>query len=309
MAQSGVEPPTNVPTYEQLMFPLLIVAEDGQVHRVREVADKVADRLALPENLRSEALPDGRNRLIHRLEWARTYLKKAGLLEYPQRGCFKITARGLEALKKNPRGIDNKYLAQFPEFLEFKTPRHDKPENATATEALALDPEEAIENGYQALRTSVENDLLSRLKAGSPDFFEQLVVDLLLKMGYGGSRKEAGRAIGRSGDEGIDGVIDEDVLGLDVVYVQAKRWSDQPVSRHHIQQFVGALQGRRARKGVFITTSTFAQSAREYIKTIENRVVLIDGETLAGMLFDHGVGVSDGKSYTLKRIDSDYFEE
>jgi restriction system protein len=309
MAHSGIKPPISVPTYEQLMFPLLVVAEDGQVHRVREVADKVAARLALPENLRHETLPDGRNKLIHRLEWARTYLKKAGLFEYPGRGFFKITPRGLEALKKNPSGIDNKYLAQFPEFLEFKTPKHERHESGTSTEVQALDPEEAIEDAYQALRTGVEADLLSRLKAGSPEFFEQLVVDLLLKMGYGGSRKDAGRAIGRSGDEGIDGVIDEDVLGLDVVYVQAKRWADQPVSRQHIQQFVGALQGRRARKGVFITTSTFAQSAREYVKTIDNRVVLIDGETLAGMLFDHGIGVSNGKSYTLKRIDSDYFEE
>ena len=299
---------SSVPTYEQLMSPLLQAAADGQSHRVREVAAQIADRLDLPELLRQESLPDGRNKLIHRLEWARTYLKKAGLLEYPGRGLFRITDRGIDAIKRHPTGINNRFLQQFPEFLEFKAKKTDHHDPAVS-DVQDLDPEEAIENAYQSVRAAVEDDLLSRLKAAPPDFFERLVVDLLLKMGYGGSRKEAGRAIGKSGDEGIDGVIDEDLLGLDVVYVQAKRWSDQSVSRQHIQQFVGALQGRRARKGVFITTSTFTQTAREYVKTIDNRVVLIDGETLAGLLFDYGIGVSEVKSYPLKRVDSDYFEE
>ncbi len=300
---------TTVPTYEQLMFPLLLAAADRQPHRVREVVEKVAGHFSLPENLRQETLPDGRNRLIHRLEWARTYLKKAGLFEYPSRGFFKITQRGLTALKESPNGVDNKYLRKFPEFLEFKQSKPEHHENATPTETEGLDPEEAIENSYQALRAEIENDVLSRAKAGSPEFFEQLVVDLLLKMGYGGSRKGAGRAIGKSGDEGIDGVIDEDALGLDVVYVQAKRWTTRMVNRQDIQQFVGALQGKRARKGIFITTSDFVNSAREYVKTIENKVVLIDGSTLAGLLFDYGIGVSETKSYVMKRIDSDYFEE
>ncbi|MFY9562045.1 MAG: restriction endonuclease [Terriglobales bacterium] len=299
---------TTVPTYEQLMSPLLSVAADGQPHRIREVAKQVADSLSLPENLREEALPDGRNKLIHRLEWARTYLKKAGLLEYPNRGMFKITERGIAALSKGADGINNRFLQQFQEFREFKGKKSDR-HDPIALDTHDLDPEEAIENAYQSVRAAVEDDLLSRLKAAPPDFFERLVVDLLLKMGYGGSRKEAGRAIGKSGDEGIDGVIDEDLLGLDVVYVQAKRWSDQSVSRQHIQQFVGALQGKRARKGVFITTSTFTQSARDDVNTIENRVVLIDGDTLAGLLFDYGIGVSDVKSYRLKRVDSDYFDE
>ena len=178
-------------------------------------------------------------------------------------------------------GIDNKYLQKFPEFLEFKNRKPERREEAALIETEGLDPEEAIENSYLALRGEIENDLLIRAKAGSPEFFEQLVIDLLLKMGYGGSRKEAGRAIGKSGDEGIDGVIDEDALGLDVVYVQAKRWSNRSVNRQDIQQFVGALQGKRARKGIFITTSDFANSAREYIKTIDNKVVLIDGVQVA----------------------------
>ena len=299
----------SVPTYEQLMFPLLQIAADRNSYRVRDVAGKVADRLSLPDDSRQQTLPDGRNKLIHRLEWARTYLKKAGLFEYPSRGFFKITPRGLTALKESPNGIDNKYLQRFPEFLEFKQRRHEQPEDVDTDNVQALDPEESIENGYQALRTEVEEELLKRVKSAAPEFFEQLVIDLLLRMGYGGSRKDAGRAIGKSGDEGIDGVIDEDALGLDVVYVQAKRWSDRIVTRQDIQQFVGALQGKRARKGVFITTSTFAQTARDYVKTIENKVVLIDGSTLAGLLFQHGVGVSEVKSYVLKRIDTDYFEE
>lgn len=303
-----VKSQSSVPTYEQLMSPLLQAAQDGQPHRVREVADQIAEALQLPEELRRETLPDGRNKLVHRLEWARTYLKKAGLLEYPGRGMFRITERGTAALKTAHPEINNKFLQQFPEFREFKA---GKPEqhDLSPPDAQLLDPEEAIENAYQSVRAAVEDDLLGRLKAAPPDFFERLVVDLLLKMGYGGSRKEAGRAIGKSGDGGVDGVIDEDLLGLDVVYVQAKRWADQSVGRQHIQQFVGALQGKRARKGVFITTSAFTQTARDYVNTIDNRVVLIDGETLAGLLFDYGIGVSDIKSYPLKRVDSDYFEE
>jgi|SRR5579862_9892508 len=254
------------------------VAADGKPHRVREVADEIARQVSLPEALRRETLPDGRNKLIHRLEWARTYLKKAGLLEYPNRGVFRITDRGLQTVKENRSPIDNRYLQRFPEFLEFKHSRSERNENVPAgVETSELDPEEAIENAYQALRREIESELLRRAKLGTPDFFEQLVVDLLLKMGYGGSRKEAGRAIGKSGDEGIDGVIDEDALGLDVVYVQAKRWSNRTVTRQDIQQFVGALQGKRARKGIFITTSDFAGTARDYVKTIDNKVVLIDG--------------------------------
>jgi restriction system protein len=299
--------PASVPTYEQLMSPLLRVASDEKPHRVREVAGEIGIALSLPESLRDESLPDGRNKLIHRLEWARTYLKKAGLLEYPTRGVFKITARGIDALKTG-RELSNKFLQQFPEFREFKSRKPDHRDTASA-ETDTVDPEEAIENAYQSVRSAVEDDLLGRLKSAPPDFFERLVVDLLVKMGYGGSRKEAGRAIGKSGDEGIDGVIDEDKLGLDVVYIQAKRWTDQAVSRQHIQQFVGALQGKRARKGVFITTSTFTQSAREYVKTIDNRVVLIDGNALVGLLFDYGIGVSEIKSYRLKRVDSDFFDD
>ena len=298
---------TSVPTYEQVMFPLLNAAKDGVAHRVRDVVDLVVAHFSLPQQLREEKLPDGRNKLIHRMEWARTYLKKAGLLEYPSRGLFKITPRGIQVLNEKPEKLDSKYLQRFPEFVEFKHSRADDHDGGTGTQPL--DPEEAIENAYQALRGDIEADLLTKIKESSPDFFEQLVIDLLLKMGYGGSRKEAGRAIGKSGDEGIDGVIDEDALGLDVVYIQAKRWAEKPIGRQDIQQFVGALQGRRARKGIFITTTSFTQTARDYVRNIDNKVVLIDGPTLAGLLFEYGVGVSGVKSYQIKHIDSDYFEE
>lgn len=291
------------------MLPLLLSAVDGQPHRVRDLANKVADYFSLPGGLRDETLPDGRNRLIHRMEWARTYLKKAGLVDYPGRGLFKITERGLSVLKEKPGRIDSKFLRRYPEFVQFKSSETQEGGTAGSSGAQPIDPEEAMETGYQALRDEVESELLQKLKAASPSFFENAVVDLLLKMGYGGSRREAGRAIGRAGDEGIDGVIDEDALGLDVVYIQAKRWADKPVGRQDIQQFVGALQGKRARKGIFITTSVFAQTARDYVKAIDNKVVLIDGPALAALLFDYGVGVSEAKRYTIKRIDSDYFEE
>jgi restriction system protein len=186
------EPVSTVPTYEQLMHPLLKIAADRHPHRVRDVADRIAETFGLPENLRQETLPDGRNRLVHRLEWARTYLKKAGLLEYPSRGQFLITDRGLTALKENPSGFGNKYLQRFDEFLEFKHAKRERQGDTVAVETEELDPEEAIEDSYQTLRAEIEHDLLSRTKSASPEFFEQLVIDLLLKMGYGGSRKEAG---------------------------------------------------------------------------------------------------------------------
>jgi restriction system protein len=291
------------------MLPLLKLAGDGEVHRVRDVVDLISNYFQLSKELRRDALPDGRNRLTHRTEWARTYLKKAGLLEYPSRGCFKVTGRGLEVLRSAPSVLDNKFLSKFPEFREFKTRKHDEELEVASSEISSVDPEEAIDNSYQTLRSEIESDLLLRLKAASPTFFEQVVIDLLVSMGYGGSRKGAARAIGRSGDEGIDGVIDEDALGLDVVYVQAKRWNDKAVGRQDIQQFVGALQGKRARKGIFITTSTFRQSASDYVLTIANKVVLIDGQRLATLLFDHNVGVSDSRTYVVKKIDTDYFDE
>jgi len=297
-----------VPTYDKVMLPLLQFASDGKEHRVAEADLPVADHFHLSSSARAETLPDGRNRLRHRIEWARTYLKKAGLLAYPSRGSFKITKRGLDVLSSKPSVIDNKLLMQFPEFAEFK---HSKAELGTTPETPLpeVDPEEALENGYQAMRQDIEDELLDRLKAGTPEFFERAVVDLLVKMGYGGSRRDAGRAVGRTGDGGIDGIINEDSLGLDVIYVQAKRWSENPVGRPDIQKFVGALQGHRAKKGVFITTSTFSKDAREYATRIDSRIILIDGSHLSTLMFQHDLGVTEVKSYRVKRLDSDYFDD
>src|SRR5260370_11913850 len=300
---------STVPTYDKMMLPLLLFAADGKEHRVNESVVPVASHFSLDQKAREETLPDGRNRLLHRIEWARTYLKKAGLLEYPRRGALKITQRGLEVLSKKPAVIDIKLLEQFPEFREFKNPSSDDSEDNVIEENLhKIDPEESLENGYQAIRRTLEDEILAKIKTNTPEFFEQLVIDLLLKMGYGGSKKEAGKAIGKTGDGGIDGIINEDALGLDVIYIQAKCW-EYTVGRPEIQKFVGALQGHRARKGVFITTSNFSKDAREYTSVIDCKVILVDGLQLASLMFQHDIGVSEVKTYRIKRIDSDYFEE
>jgi len=237
-------------------------------------------------------------------------MKKAALLATPKRGILQITDRGLQVLKENPNRVDNKVLRQFPEFLEFQKAKDETPaevEHTTATERL--DPQENIEVGYQRIRKELSAELLSRIKACSPSFFERLVVELLLKMGYGGSRRDFGQAIGKPGDGGIDAVIKEDKLGLDAVYLQAKRWDTGQVGSKEIQAFVGALHGKKARKGVFITTSGFSKPAQDYVREIQDKVILIDGTTLADLLIEHGVGVSTIATYDIKKIDIDYFSE
>lgn len=238
-------------------------------------------------------------------------MKEAGLVEKPRRGYLKITERGLSLLREEPKTINAKFLERYPEFVAFrdKSGRSVKTKKPAITEeAIDQTPVEAIEAAYQTVRNSLVTELLQQIKGCSPEFFERLVVDVLVKMGYGGTRKEAGKAIGKSGDEGIDGIINEDRLGLDVIYIQAKRW-EGTVSRPEIQKFVGALQGQKARKGIFITTSAFSRQAREYASMIENNVVLIDGDSLANLMIDHDVGTTLVSSYEIKRVDSDYFDE
>ena len=238
-------------------------------------------------------------------------MKKAVLLESPQRGYFKITDRGIQALKMNPEEVNVKFLEQYPEFLEFKTKGKTKsttPEPDTTSPAEKRTPREAIEDAYVTIRSGLVSELLEQVMQSSPSFFERLVVDLLLRMGYGGSRQEAGKAIGGSGDEGIDGIINEDRLGLEVVYIQAKRWKNT-VGRPEIQKFVGALHGKNARKGIFIATSDFTKEARNYVEGLQDKVVLIDGDTLANLMIDHSAGVALEEAYEIKRIDSDYFNE
>jgi restriction system protein len=231
-------------------------------------------------------------------------------LQYPRRGAFLITTRGNDVLNRDIQEITKDVLSEFPEFVQFITASRDESEPPSVEVVVDdVDPEEAFENAHLALRKSLEAELLDRVKGASPEFLEQLVIDLLLKMGYGGSRKDAGKALGRTGDGGIDGIINEDPLGLDVVYVQAKRWTENSVGRPEIQRFVGALQEHRAKKAVFITTSTFSREAKDYVSKIDARVVLIDGAKLAGLMADHNVGVTNGKEYVAKKIDIDYFVE
>jgi restriction system protein len=306
-----------IPDYETLMLPVLRIAADGAEHKFRDVVERLATEFNLTASERQELLPSGTAFLFdNRVGWARTYLKQAGLLESSRRGFFKITGRGLELLKENPKKVDVGLLDRYPEFRDFRTRRRDRQQTEVRPfvqtpiqnfEEKDETPEDSLASAYDKIRKTLESDLLDQVKQSSPSFFERLVIDLLVRMGYGGSRQDAGRAIGRTGDGGIDGIIKEDRLGLDVIYVQAKRW-DNTVGRPEIQKFAGALQGQRARKGVFITTSTFSNDALEYAGGIESKIILIDGEKLAELMIDHNVGVSTVGTYELKRIDSDYFE-
>lgn len=280
---------------------------------MRDVTDGLAKQLGVTEEEQKELLPSGAAPVFYnRTAWAKTYLKKAGLIDSPKQGFVVITRKGLEVLKQNPKAIDVKYLKQFPEFIEFQSAKRDNEatEIEISEDSSSQTPEEALETAYQKIRKSLAVDILNKVISLSPAFFEKLVVELLVKMGYGGSMKDAGRAIGKSGDEGIDGTIKEDKLGLDIIYIQAKRW--QPgnvVGRPELQKFVGALAGQGAKKGIFITTSSFTKDALEYVPKNETKIVLIDGSQLAQLMIDYSLGVTPVNSYEVKRIDSDYFGE
>lgn len=299
-----------IPDYQSIMLPVLKFAGDGLEHSLRETIEALADEFSLTDDERNELLPSGQQAVFdNRVGWARTYMKKAGLMETTRRGYFKITEQGKKVLQKKPTRIDAAFLRQFPEFLEFQKRTKGKDDETEDQENHETrTPEELIETAYQKVRQGLAAELLQTIKDHSPTFFERLVIDLLVKMGYGGTRKDAGQAIGRSGDGGIDGIIKEDRLGLDIVYVQAKRW-DAVVGSPEIQKFAGALQGQRAKKGVFITTSSFSHSALDYISRIDSKIVLIDGDMLAQLMIDYNIGVASIATYELKRMDSDYFTE
>lgn len=300
-----------IPDYQEIMLPLLKFSSDKLEHSLREAYEKLATILNISIDEQKIMLPSGNQEVFNnRVAWARTYLKMAGLLQNTKRGYFKITDRGLETLDKNLTKIDNSYLEQFAEFQEFKTRKRkiEKTSFKSIIESKDSTPEEMLESAYQDLRNELANDILKTLKECSPSLFEKIVVELLVKMGYGGSRKDAGKAIGKSGDEGIDGIIKEDKLGLDIIYIQAKKW-ENTVSRPEIQKFAGALQGQRARKGIFITTSNFSKEAHSYATNIDNKIVLIDGDQLSQLMIDSDLGVSKISSYDVKKIDSDYFIE
>jgi restriction system protein len=299
----------TIPKYNEIMLPLLQYIKDQKEHSLSDVKEHIYKLFKVTAEEKRELLPSGRQSIIdNRIGWARTYLKKAGLLKYTRRGFFRITDRGLSVLNENPSEINREYLMRFSEFVDFQTVKEKNTIDNQTKIVDTLDPVEILENAYQKINNELANEVLIFVKKASPKFFESLVVNLLVKMGYGGSLKDAGEAIGQAGDEGIDGIIKEDRLGLDFVYIQAKRW-EGTVSRPEIQKFVGALQGRRANKGVFITTSDFSDSAKNYVKNIATKVVLVNGELLAKLMVEHDIGVTETSAYKIKKMDYDFFAE
>jgi len=301
-----------IPDFQKIMLPLMQFAGDGTEHSVRDAIEHLARHFKLSQEDLREMLPSGiQSRFDNRVHWARSHLKQAGLLENPSRGIFKITDAGRKVLDSKPKEIGIKFLMQFERFRDFRTRSSRNGIAAVAnveSEEAKTTPKEVLEESYQKLRNELAVELLDMVKQCSPKFFENLVVELLVKMGYGGSRREAGRAVGRSGDGGIDGIINEDRLGLDVIYIQAKRW-DRDVNDAEIRNFVGSLAGQKANRGVFITTSDFTKKALEYVATIPQKVILIDGEKLAQLMIDHNVGVATVGAYEVKKVDADYFAE
>lgn len=303
-----------VPDFQTLMLPILQVANEGNELSFTSTIEFLADYFDLSQQDRIELLGSGKQtRLQNRFYWATIYLRRAGLIETPRRGIYLITKRGNDVLRSNPTRITTKFLMQFPEFAEFRNRSRISSNTAAEHDALDQDstqtPEEIIDANYLSYRRALGQELLEKVKSCSPRFFELLVLDLLLAMGYGGSRIDAGQAIGQTGDDGIDGIIKEDKLGLDVIYIQAKRWSDRTVGRPDVQSFVGSLEGNKARKGVFITTSRFSKDAEEYVARIERKIILIDGEQLAKYMIDFNVGLTQARHYLIMRIDNDYFDE
>ncbi len=305
-----------VPDYQSIMLPLLKLTADQQEHSLREAIDYLALEFELSEQEKQELLPSGKQPVFdNRVGWARTYLKKAGLLESTKRGFCQITSRGIEVLSQDFKSIDVKFLHQFPEFVDFQyganrrlTPEVVPNKVSDLSANSQKTPREYLEDAYLVIKQELAQEIIRRIKACSPIFFEKLVVQLLVEMGYGGSIKDAGQAVGRSGDGGVDGIIKEDRLGLDVIYIQAKRW-EGTVGRPEIQRFVGALHGLRARKGVFLTTSSFSAEAVEYVSKIDNKIVLIDGIQLAQLMIDYNVGVSKVEVYEIKKVDEDFFTD
>lgn len=299
-----------IPSWDDLVRPILELLSDGAPRQVRDLVNPVGDKLAIPEPERKELLPSGQQtRLANRVYWACSYLKKAGILLSPKRGYIQLTDEGHNVLREGPDKISRSWLiTNYQGVQDFVAPSDTETEPGE-TDNSDMTPEETLDSAYQQLRRGLAAELLDQVKQQPPDFFERLVVELLVKMGYGGSLRDAGKAVGKSGDGGIDGIIKEDRLGLDLIYIQAKRYDSQSIGRPLVQAFVGALQGVRARKGIFLTTSTFTTDARAYTQNLDTKVILIDGQQLADYMIDFGVGVTTTNAFEIKRIDSDYFIE
>lgn len=296
-----------IPDFQSIMLPLLKYAGDFQEHSFRDAISVLAEMYGLTQDERRQPLPSGGQPLFNnRVGWATTHLRKAGLLESTRRGFFIITDQGQAVLASPPARIDLRYLRQFDKYIEFKSRKNGDSMPEDSSEPVAHTPEEILQSAHRTLTRELSEEILELLMKCSPSFFERLVVELLVAMGYGGSMNEAGQALGKSGDGGIDGIIKEDRLGLDIIYIQAKRW-DGVVGRPEIQKFAGALQGKRSRKGVFLTTSSFSREAMEFVSHIDSKIILIDGERLTELMIEHNIGVTPVEKYEVKRIDSDYF--
>lgn len=303
----------SIPDFQSLMLPVLETVSDGEQWAMKNVTTSVSERFGLTDDERAEMLPSGVARVIvNRVAWAKLYLKEAGLLESLKRGQVRITPAGSAVLSERPQKIDMKFLERFPSYLAWRARKNTTRSAAvvkTTDDDSSDTPEDRIDSAYLEMRSVLADELLQQIRECDDRFFERLVVELLVAMGYGGSFEDAGRAVGRTGDGGIDGVIKEDKLGLDQVVIQAKKWSSNAVGRPDVQSFAGSMEGFRASKGVFITTSTFSAPAVEYVSAIQRRIVLIDGTTLAQLMIDYGIGVTPIRTITLNRLDSDYFEQ
>ncbi len=300
-----------IPDYQSLMLPVLRVAEDHKEHAVSAMRQRIANELNLSDDETAERLAsDSQTIFANRIGWAVQYLKSAAAIRAVRRGVYQITERGSLLLKSQPPEITVRLLRQYPEFIEFEGKRSESGPSSAPTppqEETKATPEESLESSFQVLRDALGRELLELIKNGTPAAFERLVVDLLVAMGYGGSVEDAGKVVGKSGDGGIDGIIKQDKLGLDAIYVQAKRWKDS-VGSPEIMKFSGSLTKRHANRGVFITTSTFTKDALEFVEAMPQKIVLIDGKQLASLMIEHDVGVSPTRVYTLKRLDQDYFD-
>ncbi len=302
-----------IPDYQALMLPVLQCCVQGET-TVGELAARLAVQLNLTEEERSKLLPSGQATFTSRISWAKTYLSKAGLLERTKRGQFRLTSRGQTVLAQHPSSIDNKLLMQFEEFRKFRERSAPPAIVALEKSSAPIDeetqtPDEAMRAAWSKIESSLAQDLLERICAAPPEFFERLIVRLLLSMGYGGSVADAGRALGRSGDDGVDGVIDQDALGLDRVFIQAKRYKEgNNIGPGSIRDFFGSLDRHKAAKGLFVTTSTFSPSAKETAEHLSKRIVLIDGVQLAKLMIWHNVGCRIEETVYIKKIDEDFFE-
>ena len=301
-----------IPTYEKFMFPVLKIFAHGQVKSKKEIAGAIIKYFRFTEQDLSETLPSqAQLTYFNRMSWAITYLKKAGLLISPARACFQITEEGKSIVENNIKDLDSKYLRRYESFLEFENLSHRQEKNNRTGEDIrdTTTPLENIINSYELIKKDVCDEILAKILEQSSDFFEQLVVDLVVAMGYGGSVEDAGKATKKTGDEGIDGIIKQDKLGLDNIYLQAKRWQKgNVVGRPEIHKFIGALAGQGARKGIFITTSGFTKDALEYKPRNETSIILIDGQKLVDLMYEYNIGVTVEKRFEIKRLDNDYFD-